>query len=655
MLQHSPQSLVPRIARLSPKKRALLALQLDERLGTTSVSSASSGAQQLVAYVVPSVRPHEAASDGTPETSVNADLVSQWKLVYDAVYSLSEVGSDPTFNIAGWNSSYTGDPIPAEEMQEQVDCAVHRILRFQPSRVLEIGCGTGLLLFRIAPHCAHYCASDISSAALEHVETLSGRFGLSQVRLFQAAADDWSAVPQEAFDAIILNSVIQYFPSVEYLLRVLEGALERLAPGGVVFIGDVRSLPLLEAFATSIELHDAPATLTVDRLRERVRKRLTFERELVIDPEFFQTLRRHLPRIAQVESEPKGGRYLNELNCFRYDVTLLTQARAAMTGNGVVLDWEADDLDLAVLPRLLREGEPQLLEVRDIPDARVQRDLKVVELLAGEQCPRTVGEVRKTLRLLPTAGVDVETLCDAASGLPYDVHVRLSSRGLRARNDAIFTRRGVNAEKTFFPGARIDKDSRPLRPWSQYANTPLHATRVRQQMPALRSFLQARLPDHMVPAIFMVLDALPLTPSGKLDRRALPSPDHDRPELAATYQAPRTPIERRLAEIWEGLLGLGRVGVHDNFFNDLGGHSLLATQLVSRIRDAFQIDLPLRQIFDAPTVALLAAAIADRSKQAVPAAGIRPARAVPIDVDGLSDAEVDALLEGLIHDDQTLG
>jgi acyl carrier protein len=153
--------------------------------------------------------------------------------------------------------------------------------------------------------------------------------------------------------------------------------------------------------------------------------------------------------------------------------------------------------------------------------------------------------------------------------------------------------------------------------------------------------------------VFLVLDALPLTPGGKLDRQALPSPDHDGP--GRTYVAPRTPIEKRLAEIWEGLFGLGRVSMHDNFFNDLGGHSLLATQLVSRIRDVFEVDLPLQLIFDTPTVAQLAEAIADGTRQAAPAAApIRPARAVPVDVARLSDEEVDALLEGLIQENKTV-
>ncbi len=119
----------------------------------------------------------------------------------------------------------------------------------------------------------------------------------------------------------------------------------------------------------------------------------------------------------------------------------------------------------------------------------------------------------------------------------------------------------------------------------------------------LRAHLQERLPEYMVPAAFVVLPALPLTPNGKLDRKALPAPDLTAGGVSSV--APRTPTEELLAGIWSQLLGLSQVGVTDSFF-ELGGHSLLATQAISRIRSAFQVDLPLRALFETPTVAALA-------------------------------------------------
>jgi amino acid adenylation domain-containing protein len=120
---------------------------------------------------------------------------------------------------------------------------------------------------------------------------------------------------------------------------------------------------------------------------------------------------------------------------------------------------------------------------------------------------------------------------------------------------------------------------------------------------ALRAHLRERLPDYMVPSAFVTLEAFPLTPNGKVDRAALPVPE-GRVDLA-TAVAPRTPAEEAVAAIWAEVLGVESVGVEDNFF-DLGGHSLLATQVVSRIRAAFEVDLPLRDLFDNPTVAALA-------------------------------------------------
>jgi amino acid adenylation domain-containing protein len=129
-----------------------------------------------------------------------------------------------------------------------------------------------------------------------------------------------------------------------------------------------------------------------------------------------------------------------------------------------------------------------------------------------------------------------------------------------------------------------------------------------EQAPAiseLRAFLKDKLPDYMVPSAFVVLETLPLTPNGKLDRLALPAPSLSRPELDTHFVAPRTPAEEQLVGIWEEVLGLERVGIHDDFF-ELGGHSLLATRVVSRVRGALRAELPLRYLFETPTVAGLA-------------------------------------------------
>jgi amino acid adenylation domain-containing protein len=124
----------------------------------------------------------------------------------------------------------------------------------------------------------------------------------------------------------------------------------------------------------------------------------------------------------------------------------------------------------------------------------------------------------------------------------------------------------------------------------------------------LRSFLKTKLPDYMVPGAFVFLSAMPLTPNGKIDRRTLPAPDSSLRELENNFVAPSTPTEETLAAIWAEVLGLQKVGIHDNFF-ELGGHSLLATSVISRIQEAFKIELPLRHLFEAPTIASLSQVI----------------------------------------------
>jgi len=134
----------------------------------------------------------------------------------------------------------------------------------------------------------------------------------------------------------------------------------------------------------------------------------------------------------------------------------------------------------------------------------------------------------------------------------------------------------------------------------------------------MRRYVKERVPEYMVPSGYVRMTGLPLTENGKVDYKALPEPDRLASASQSGFVAARDDVERRLTEIWSEVLKIDRVGIHDSFFQELGGHSLLATQVVSRVRQAFQLDLPLRSIFEAPTIAELAEVIRKARQQAVP-------------------------------------
>jgi aryl carrier-like protein len=171
---------------------------------------------------------------------------------------------------------------------------------------------------------------------------------------------------------------------------------------------------------------------------------------------------------------------------------------------------------------------------------------------------------------------------------------------------------------------------------------------------ALQPFLRAQLPDYMVPGTFVGIVKFPLTPNGKINRKALPAPTVERAEVRETFTPPRTATENGLAQIWQELLRLPQVGIRDNFF-EIGGHSLLAMQLMARVRSAFHAELSLRNIFESPTIAELAGLV-DRKKtqpalEPVPglsrARRISPERAKELldKLDQLSDEEIESLLQ----------
>jgi len=452
--------------------------------------------KQIAAYIIPDI-----PDENDSRNKLGAEQVDDWEKLFDeSLYQSLEAGVDPTFNISGWKSSFTGEPIPTQEMREWLDDFVDTVKRYQPKRILEIGCGTGMVLFRFASDCEHYVGTDFSGQALAHVRRYLDAG--APVELLRREALDFSGFKPGQFDTIIINSVIQYFPDPQYLHDVIAGCLPLISDGGRLVMGDLRSLPLLRAFHTAVTFTRSNPKMRLREWRTQVDRAMLEEDELVIAPGFFSAL--SLPRISQVRFRLQRPGYDNELSKYRYAAIIEVGATPVTTP----MHW-LDTHDPFAVEQLLAKEQPLQIGLRAVPNARLDLDNALVEqleLFARQE--GTLEGLKRQLNKQALSGIEPKVWWEVGEKCGYVVDAGWSDNNPEGAYDVVMTRQTAGNPMQIGVPAQISH--------GENINHPLRGKTARALGPKLRALCQEQLPEYMLPAHYIMLPALPLTPNGKL-------------------------------------------------------------------------------------------------------------------------------------------
>ncbi|MFF6806019.1 methyltransferase domain-containing protein [Streptomyces sp. NPDC012616] len=435
---------------------------------------------RLLCYVV---LDHGAIADKVGEEAPTR--VEDWRFLFDSVYG-NDLVLDGDTDVTGFSSAYTREPLSAQDMRDWVTATAERVREYLPKhpRIVEIGCGTGLLLRELAPTSERYAVVDFSASALERLRRSLRHLGLDQIEYHHAAADELPCTLRD-FDAVVIAQATQYFPGENYLRRTLTGALSVLAPTGVVY-ADVRSLPLLETFHVSLEAHRDNG-LAAGEVLSAAGQRAAAEDELVVHPTFFRSFADEAG--CQATVTPRWGRGSKELTAYRYDALLRLGTVGGPRSAAPWRSWAGEGWSVRRLTEALHGGAAKNVALTGIPHPMLVDDLATHRRLADESgLPGPV----------PPAGEPV---------LPADLRSLAAAHGLRVTLDCS---RGpddgtYDAWFTDVPGLLPPRPA--PEPYSgPCTSDPVLGEALQQVFSEVVSRLQAALPEARPPVTVIVAD-----------------------------------------------------------------------------------------------------------------------------------------------------
>jgi amino acid adenylation domain-containing protein/non-ribosomal peptide synthase protein (TIGR01720 family) len=558
---------------------------------------------RLASYYVPSL-----TFIKQKEKELYSQQVDSWKEIHENEYLLAEEieSEDPEFDILGWNNSFTRQPIPAEQMREWLDDITAVILSQKPQEVLEIGSGTGLIYYQLAGRVKKYTGTDFSRHSVNKIKQRINQgirdYGLTDLEV--CAAHEISLGQDEQPDTIIINSVVQYFPGGEYLSTVIEKGISLLNGHGRIIIGDIRDNRTLRLFKSRLQLAKLQAEVSADEFKWAVDQEVLREEELCFSPEYFLDLQNLYPQITHVDIQWKQGNYINELSQYRFTVIIHVGVQKAVL-KPKWQDWSQADKK-GLFFEIKEEGR-SIVAIKDAPNPRLWEDKQLAEVLENKSA-KTTRDFAEALSAGDNESLEVQQLLDTATANGYYYRLFLDEDPFKV-NILLEKKQSDSFIESVY-------GTRAIRNNGLFTNIPLFNDISLLLQKAIRTLLQQRLPDYMVPTEFTALNHLPLNSNGKVDRKFLSQIDNHIFTHNLNYQPPRNETEQNLVRIWQELLNVDQVGVQDNFF-EIGGHSLLGMRVISSIRRELNTELSIKDLFVHPTIAELTEHLRGQQKKSL--------------------------------------
>ncbi len=373
-----------------------------------------------------------------------------------------------------------------------------------------------MILMGVAPHCERYIAADFSSASLASLrqQLLKMPALAARVQLIERTAENFDGVDANSVDIVIINSVVQHFPSVSYLTKVLQNAVHIVKEGGHIFVGDVLNLNLQRHFASSVVLFQAKDEDTVAELRARIQRRIDMEHQLVLSPAYFLSLKNQFPEVSRVEIRPRRDRCDNEMSRYRYHAVLHVGHESRGSSSVEFVDWTRHEFTLDDIRAWLQRQRGEWVGIKAIGNARLDEDLEALARLAAADAEDTAGARRGAKSHTLRRGVNPRDLVDLGASLGFQVNLSWAACRADGSYDAVFVPSpsppGTSCLAIEWPEAGASE-------FVRFANAPGQEKFRSQLLDQLLTHCRQNLPPTMVPDDIAIVDGLVTTDDASRD------------------------------------------------------------------------------------------------------------------------------------------